>query len=97
MKPEPDGESSSHSEHHLNDIKQDENPATKPSTVKTEHEVSCMSVFTLDNIKVPVAICLISVFIPSQMMNQCDRPSMLTLLPSEPKRSAQSLSTALLQ
>jgi hypothetical protein len=42
MKPEPDGESFYHSENELIVVKQDEVLATRPSTVKTEHEVSCM-------------------------------------------------------
>jgi hypothetical protein len=65
MKPEPDGESSYHSENELIIVKQNEVLGIRPSTVKTEHEVSCMSVCTLDNIKVTMKICLI--FNPSQM------------------------------
>jgi hypothetical protein len=47
MKPEPDGESPYHSENELTGVEQDEGLATRTSTVKTEHEVSCMSVCTL--------------------------------------------------
>jgi hypothetical protein len=42
MKPEPDGESSYHSENELIVVKQNEVLATRHSPVKTEHEVSCM-------------------------------------------------------
>jgi hypothetical protein len=47
MKPELDGESPCHSENELIGVKQDEDPATRPSSMKTEHEVSCMSACTL--------------------------------------------------
>jgi hypothetical protein len=43
MKPEPDGESPYHSENELTGVEQDEG-LVRTSTVKTEHEVSCMSV-----------------------------------------------------
>ncbi|XP_023704543.1 uncharacterized protein LOC111862919 isoform X3 [Cryptotermes secundus] len=90
MKPEPDEESSYHSENELIVVKQDEVLATRHSTVKTEHEQNT------DTVKVEHNVDILNED-DSTCMNSGDIyiPSACSIAKAEPEDSMELLEVAL--